>query len=336
MPRAHWPNTSFMDLVGIEVPIVQAAIGGAAVAGLAAAVSNAGGLGMLGLGGSSRNEAQNAVRQARGLTNRPFGANMVMHWPPDDVIPVLLDEGVRILSFFWGDCSRFVEPAHSAGAIVLYSAGSVEEARLAAEWGVDVIVAQGWEAGGHVRGVVSTLALVPAVVDAVGKVPVLAAGGIADGRGVAAAFALGAAGVWVGTRYLAASEADVHPHYRHRILAAGGEETLYSADLFDIGWPDAPHRVLKSETTEIWERAGRPRPGQRPGEGETVGAGHGAALARYTSLTPTRDLEGNIEAMSMWAGQGVGLVEREQSAAEITRELADDAQAIFARLAASA
>jgi nitronate monooxygenase len=332
MDSGRWPNTALCDLVGIELPIVQAPIGGAATATLAAAVSNAGGLGMLGLGGAPVEEAVREVRETFKRTKKPFGVNTIMHWPPDDVIPLILDEGVKVLSFFWGDCSRFIQRAHRYGAIVTLSVGSVEEAREAVDYGVDVIIAQGWEAGGHVRGTISTMALVPAVVDAVGKVPVVAAGGIADGRGIAAAFALGAAGAWLGTRYLAASEAPLHPHYRRRIFESEGKDTLYTEDLFDIEWPNAPHRALKNESSRIWETAGRPPMGQRPGEGDVVARAGDQVILRYTCMTPSSACEGDIEEMSMWAGQGVGLVTREQSAAHITRELARDAQAVLARM----
>jgi NAD(P)H-dependent flavin oxidoreductase YrpB (nitropropane dioxygenase family) len=331
MRTVHWPNRTFLDLAGVELPIIQAPIGGAATAELAAAVSNTGGLGMLALGGMPTEDAMDEVRRAKRLATRPFGANMILHWPPDELVPQLLEAGVRILSFFWGDCSRFVEPAHRAGAIVLHSVGSVEEARQAIDWGVDVIVAQGWEAGGHVRGTISTMALVPAVVDAAGATPVIAAGGIADGRGVAAAFALGAAGVWCGTRYLSATEVPVHPHYRRRILAAETRDTIYTETLYDIGWPDAPHRTLRNTTSAGWEAAGRPASGSRPGEGEIIATGPEGDLPRYCCLTPVDRLEGDVEALSMWAGQGVGLVREEQSAAQITASLADGAQAIFRR-----
>jgi nitronate monooxygenase len=138
------------------------------------------------------------------------------------------------------------------------------------ECGVDVVIAQGSEAGGHVRGKVATMPLIPAVVDAVGPVPVIAAGGIADGRGLAAAMALGASGAWIGTRFLASNEAVIHPHYRERIFRATENDTVYLEELFDIGWPKAPHRVLRNSTVAAWEAAGRPVTGQRPGEGQVV------------------------------------------------------------------
>ena len=300
MAQGNWPNKSFTGLAGIDLPIVQAGIGEAAVPALAAAVSNAGGLGMLGLAGASPDDARKAVRATRALTDRPFGANMVLHWPPDEVVPVLIKEGVQIFSFNWGDFSRFIEPVRRAGGIILFSVGSVEEARLGADLGVDAIVAQGWEAGGHVRGTTSTMALIPAVVDAVGTLPVLAAGGIADGRGVAAALALGAAGVWIGTRYLAATEAPLIPDYRSRVLAAEARDTFYTSDLFDVGWPEAPHRVLRNRTVDLWERAGRPPSGARPGEGEIIGTTPGGNLPRYSCATPVDSGKADVDDLSMW------------------------------------
>ena len=178
----------------------------------------------------------------------------------------------------------------------------------AAEAGVDVIVAQGVEAGGHVRGTTSTLALVPAVVDAVAPIPVVAAGGIADARGVVAALALGAQAAWIGTRFLLAAEANVHASYRSRLLAARASDAVHT-EAFDGGWPRAPHRVLRNATLTAWEAAGRPAAPDRPGEGEIVAtAPNGSALNRYHMAMPQSGTRGDIEAMALYAGQGVGLV----------------------------
>ena len=223
------------------------------------------------------------------------------------------------------------EAAHRGGARVLHTVSSAVDARRAVDDGADVVVAQGWEAGGHVHGSVATLALVPAVVDQVGKIPVVAAGGIADGRGLAAALALGAAGAWIGTRFLAAHEAAIHPRYRDLLLAASETQTEYGT-LFDVTWPDAPHRTLRNSTIMAWEAAGRPHSGERPGEGEIVGRSADGHVVRYQSHTPTRVTEGDIEAMALWAGQGVALVHKTQSAADIVREIADEAKAILRQL----
>jgi NAD(P)H-dependent flavin oxidoreductase YrpB (nitropropane dioxygenase family) len=166
--------------------------------------------------------------------------------------------------------------------------------------------------------------------------PVVAAGGIADGRGLAAVLALGAVGAFIGTRFLASEEALAHPHYRQRVLGGTAGDTVYTT-LFDANWPDAPARALRNSTIAAWESAGRPPSGKRPGEGETLVAtdAYGFTVVRYESATARNDHEGDIEAFPLWAGQGVGLVKRIQPASEIVREIAEDAQRILKRLEAS-
>ena len=179
------------------------------------------------------------------------------------------------------------------------------------------------------------MALVPAVVDAVTPVPVIAAGGIADGRGLAAALALGASGAWIGTRFLASSEANIHAHYRDRLLKASESDTVHLENLFDLNWPDAPHRVLRNKTVADWEAAGRPKTGRRPGEGGIVANSKSLGeILRYRSYTPAADAEGDIEALSMWAGQGVALVKKLQPAAEIVCEIHTEASTILKQLGA--
>jgi NAD(P)H-dependent flavin oxidoreductase YrpB (nitropropane dioxygenase family) len=326
-------RTPLCDLVGIEVPVVLAPMGGAVTPELAAAVSNAGGLGILPLSWASPDEIASVVDETRQQTRRPFGVNLGLAWDQRERLAVALEAGVRVVSFFWGDASGVIGEARAAGALVFVTVGTAEEGRAAAAAGADVVVAQGWEAGGHVWGTVSTLALVPSVVDAVAPVPVVAAGGIADGRGLAAVLALGAAGAWVGTRFLAAQEAAIHPEYRRRILAAGEADTFYGT-LFDRGWPDAPHRTLRNSTVEAWERAGRPPSGSRPGEAdEPASRPDGSPINRYASSTPTAAMGGDIEPLPHWAGQGVGLVTREESAAAIVSSLVSEAEDVMKSLA---
>ena len=320
-------DTSFCRLVGIPLPIVQAPIGGLARPELAAAVSEAGGLGMLALTWSDPHEIDTALTRMRELTDRPFGVNLILDWPQEERLRRCLDAGVRIVSFFWGDPSPLVPIAHEAGAIVLHTVGSATEARRAVDAGVDAVVAQGWEAGGHVWGEVATLPLVPRVVDAVAPTPVVAAGGIGDGRGLAAVLALGASAGWLGTRFVMAGEALAHPRYRELLAAASETATVHST-LYDIDWPDARHRTLRNSTFEAWEAAGRPPSGQRPGEGETVATrADGSAILRYSSSSPSAELSGNVEAVSLWAGQSVGLIDRVRPAGEIVRQLAEEAAA---------
>jgi nitronate monooxygenase len=309
--------TPVCELLGIEQPIVQAPM--AAVPTLAAAVSNAGALGMVTLTWSP--DAGAVVRETAALTARPFGGNLVLTEDQHRRLDQALEAGLRIVSFMWGDPSGYIRPVHDAGGVVMLTVGSAEEARRAVASGVDVVVAQGWEAGGHVRGGVATLPLVPAVVDAV-AVPVIAAGGIGDARGVVAVLALGAQAAWLGTRFLLAEEMPIHPDYRHRLLAAAETDSQWYANLYEVGWPDSPHRALRNSTSKAWEAAGCPPPGQRPGEGDVIARfASGEAIVRYEPAPPMVGTTGEIEALSMWAGQSVALARKSQSAADIVAEL---------------
>jgi len=305
-------------MLGIDQPIVQAPM--AAVPRLAGAVSNAGALGMVTLTWSD--DAAAVVRETAALTARPFGGNFILTSDHHRRLDQALEAGLRIVSFMWGDPSGYVKPVHDAGGIVMLTVGSAAEARRAVAAGVDVIVAQGWEAGGHVWGRVATLPLVPAVVDAVAPVPVIAAGGIGDARGVAAVLALGAQAAWLGTRFLLAEEMPVHDEYRRRLIAAAETDAQWYPDLYDVGWPDSPHRALRNSTAEAWEAAGRPADGQRPGAGDVIAHfASGDAIVRYEPAPPMTGTTGDIEALSMWAGQGVALARQRQPAADIVTEL---------------
>lgn len=184
--------TPFCRPLGLTAPVVQAPVGSAATPELASAVSNAGGLGMLALSWTPPGSVREQIRATRALTDRPLGVNVVLEWDQHERVRACLEESVAVVSTFWGDPRPHVDAIHAGGALHAHTVGCAEEARRAVDAGVDVIVAQGWEAGGRVWGEVATLALVPAVVDAVAPVPVIAAGGVADGRGLAAVLALGA------------------------------------------------------------------------------------------------------------------------------------------------
>jgi NAD(P)H-dependent flavin oxidoreductase YrpB (nitropropane dioxygenase family) len=262
------------------------------------------------------------VRETAALTGRPFGGNLVLTEDRHHRLDQALDAGLRVVSFFLGDAGGYVQPVHDAGGIVMQTVGTAEEARRAAGSGVDVIVAQGWEAGGHVWGTVATLPLVPTVVDAVAPVPVIAAGGIGDGRGVAAVLALGAQAAWVGTRFLLAEEMPIHEDYRSRLIAADETDSQRYPSLYSVGWPDSPHRALRNSTADAWQAAGRPPLAQRPGYGDVIAhLASGEEIVRYEPAPPMAGTTGDIEALSMWAGQGVALARGTQSAADIVKEL---------------
>jgi nitronate monooxygenase len=311
-------RTPLCEKLGIERPIVQAPM--AAIPKLAAAVSNAGALGMVTLTWSD--DAAAVVRETAALTARPFGGNFVLTSDHHSHLDQALDAGLRIVSFMWGDPSDYVEAVHAAGGLVMHTVGTVAEARRAVASGVDVIVAQGWEAGGHVWGRVATLPLVPAVVDAVAPVPVIAAGGIGDARGVAAVLALGAQAAWLGTRFLLAEEMPIHEDYRRRLISAAETDPQLYPNLYEVGWPDSPHRALRNSTATAWEAAGRPPLAQRPGSGDVIARfASGEAIVRYEPAPPMVGTTGEIEALSMWAGQSVALARQPQPAADIVTEL---------------
>jgi nitronate monooxygenase len=311
-------KTPVCELLGIERPIVQAPM--AAIPELAAAVSNAGALGMVTLTWSDDTGA--LVRETAARTGRPFGGNLVLTADQHHRLDQALAAGLRVVSFFLGDPGEYVEQVHEAGGVVLHTVASAEEARRAAGSGVDVVVAQGWEAGGHVGSTVATLPLVPAVVDAVAPVPVIAAGGIGDARGVAAVLALGAQAAWLGTRFLLAEEMPIHQDYRRALIAAAETDPQWYPNLYDVGWPDSPHRALRNSTARAWDAAGRPPDDQRPGAGDVVAHfTSGESIVRYEPAPPMVGTTGDIEALSMWAGQSVALAKARQPAAEIVADL---------------
>ncbi|WP_171129900.1 MULTISPECIES: nitronate monooxygenase family protein [unclassified Ruegeria] len=318
--------SALCQLLDIEKPILSAPMGGAAGPDLVASVCNAGGYGVIPLWGKPVDQVVEGIAAVRALTDRNFAVNLNLSFPYQDQLEACIDAKIHAVSLFWGMEPSAFATAKAAGLVVLASVGSVAEARAAEDAGADVIVAQGWEAGGHVWGQVSTLALIPAVADAV-KLPVVAAGGIADGRGMAAALLLGAEGVWVGTRFLGSTEATIHDTYRQSILDASETATEWYYDLYDVDWPAAPHRALKNSTSEHWHTTGSASPGNRPGEQQVIGhRPDGRPVVRYQSYTPLPGTDGDVEAMSMWSGQGVALVRQIMPAAEIVEELYLDAK----------
>jgi len=329
-------RTRICDLLRIELPIISAGMGGVALSNLAAAVSEAGGFGFIGLAGFSNAAIHNEVAAARKLTKKPIGVNLLIPFLRPGTVEAVADEPIAAVTFFWGSAPKHADSIRrlrNAGIKVIWQCGSAIEARAAADAGADAIMAQGFEAGGHVRGTTTTVALVPEVRDAIGDLPMVAAGGLADGRGLAAVLALGADGAVFGTRFVVASESAAHHEYKHAILGAHAEDTLHTT-LFDIGWPAAAHRVIRTPTVEAWERAGRPPTGQRPGEGEPAGAmrrsGIDVPLVRYSVMGPTEYIEGDISGLAFYAGQSCSLVNDEMPAREIVRQIAEQARAVIA------
>jgi NAD(P)H-dependent flavin oxidoreductase YrpB (nitropropane dioxygenase family) len=321
-------------MLGIEHPIIAAPMGPDLTGPeLVAAVSNAGGLGILQAQLCSPPLFRQEIRRVRALTDGPFGVNLILHFPVEDHVAVCLEERVPVLSFFWGDPTPYIGRAHAAGVRVFHQVGSVAEAARAAASGIDVIIAQGVEAGGHIAGEVSTLALIPRVVDAVAPVPVVAAGGIADGRGVVAVLALGAQAAMLGTRFLASAESRAHPHYKQRLLEADEGDTVRTI-LFGHGWPNAPHRTLRTAFVEQWlghEAQGQESRLDEPAVGQTIIGGQPMPVLRFVSMPPNHEATGDIDSMALLAGQDVGLVREIKPAGQIVHELVEEARQIIAQ-----
>ena len=327
-------RTSLCKLLNIEAPVICAPMGPHITSlELAAEVSNAGGLGIISFGGYPPPQLRQEIRRLRTLTKKPFGVNLLLQFPIEEHVNVCVEERVPVISFFWGDPSPYVERAHAAGLKVIDQVGSVEAAKRSAGAGVDAVIAQGVEAGGHIAGQISTMVLVPRVVDAVSPVPVAAAGGIADARGLVAALALGAEGVVLGTRFLATLEAAAHPIYKQKVLEATEEDTVRTT-LFGRGWPNAPHRTLRTAFVDEWlkdEARGSEQRVDEPVIGETMFGGQRVPLQRFAGFPPTAEATGDIESMGLLAGQSVGLVTDIKPAAVIVRELVAGARAIIER-----
>src|SRR5262245_39354842 len=250
-------QTRLCDLLGIEHPVINAPMAGTATAELAAAVSNAGGFGLIGGSGGDAEWLRVQIRATRERTDRPFGVGFISIYPGlDALVQVALEERVAAVSHSFADPSPYVEAAHDAGMIVLAQVQTVAQAQAVAAAGVDAITVQGTEAGGHTGFRSATLPLIPAVVDAVGDVPVIAAGGIADGRGLAAVLMLGAVGVWMGTRFMASQEWAGSRWGQERLLTATTDETVLTR-IYDLAMhrpfpPTYPARAIRNDFTDAW------------------------------------------------------------------------------------
>jgi NAD(P)H-dependent flavin oxidoreductase YrpB (nitropropane dioxygenase family) len=325
-------KTRFTDAYGLTAPIAQA---GMAFVGmtpeLAVAVSNAGALGSLGVGLMPAPALTATIAGIRAGTERPFNVNFITLFTEPAQIDAVCAAGVAVASFHWGHPPRaWIDRLHAAGVRVFEQVGSVDDAKRAVDDGVDLIVAQGSEAGGHNYATLPTFALVPLVVDAVAPALVLASGGIADGRGLAAALMLGADGAWIGTRLVATDESGAHEGYKARLVAAAATETVRT-DLFGPETPQFnPMRVLRNRVVEQW--AGRPVDGaERPMIGHAMLGGQDVEMRRFSNLVPMRDLTtGDLEEMALLAGQGVGLIDSVKGAASVIADITSQAVAMLA------
>jgi enoyl-[acyl-carrier protein] reductase II len=306
-------RTVLCDLLGIQHPILQGGMAWAANPELAAAVSNAGGLGVVGAGDQPPEIVRQALRRAQELTDQPLGANVPLFTAGvEDRLQVFIDEGVSVVTVGGGNAGPYLGPLQRAGILVIPVVASVALARRMARQRVDALIAEGMESGGHI-GDVATLPLVPQVVDAV-DIPVIAAGGIADGRGLAAALALGAAGIQMGTRFICTTECQAHGNYKEKIVKAHDRATIVTGGSF--GHPVRSIRGPFVRRLEDLERQG-------VSEEEFIEFGAGTLRAAI--------VDGDVSRGSVMAGQSAGLVDAVIPVQELVEQIVGQAEAVIRR-----
>ncbi len=306
-------GTRLTALLDIEHPIIQGGMAWTATAELAAAVSQAGGLGIIGAGHMPTDLLREQIRNAKALTSRPFGVNLMLLTPHiDELVQLVLDEHVPVVTTGAGNPGKYMAALKEQGIKVLPIAPSVALAKRMESIGADAIIGEGMEAGGHI-GELTTMVLTPLLVDAV-SIPVVAAGGIADGRGLAAAFALGAEGVQVGTRFMCAEECTIHPAVKEQVIKARDRDTVVTGRS-----TGHPVRVIKNKLARQIAELDREN---RPEEIEALGTGKLALAMRH----------GDVEMGSLMAGQAAAMVCEIQPAAQIITDMVSEAEAVFARL----
>ena len=313
---------SFTELLGVERAIVQAPIGGCAGPALIAEVSAAGGLGILPCTWSEPGAVLEDVRAIRARTGLPFGGNLVLAFDIEAQLDALLAARAPLVTFSWGRPGRRrVERCHEAGAWVGLQVGSAEAVAGALEDGIDLLIAQGVEAGGHVQSTTPLEALLHAVLErSTGGVPVVAAGGLSTAADVRRARDLGAHAAMLGTRFVATVESEAHPLYKEALVSATAADSRTTL-CFDGGWPFAAHRVLRNPTLDAWEATGCPQPGTRPGEGAVVLRRADGDVERYSSDPPRDGDRGSILEACLYAGTSVHGIDDIAPAGELVRRL---------------
>ena len=313
-------HTRICDLLGIPHPIVLGGMGGATTAPLVAAVSDAGGFGTLGTSAFDAVILEREIGAIRERTDKPFGVNHLLFEIKEDMFAVTLRARPALVAFAWArkdqNLGDYFKRAHDCGAKVMHMTGEVPEALRAAEAGADILVAQGTEAGGHV-GWMASLPLLPMMVKALAPLPVLCAGGIADGRGLAAALALGAEGVLLGTRFMATPEAPIHANFKQAIVTSDGHDTVLT-EITDLAsqrvWPGAMSRAQRNKFIERW--SGR----------EWAIRQNAAEIGRQVAAAR---VAGDVDNASLSFGQDAGLIDSIKSVKEVVQDIIGEAEEII-------
>ena len=327
-------RTPICDLLGCRVPILQAGMGGPARHELAAAVCEAGGFGMLGMVREAPDLIACEIAALRTRTSRPFAVNLIPAATDPDLLRAEMDACIDLkvpaICFFWDVRPEAIARAKDAGCLVLHQVGSLEAARAAEAAGADLLIAQGVEAGGHVHGTTGALVLVEQVARAA-SVPVVASGGFATGASLVAALALGAQGIHCGTAFLATRESFAHDYHKRRVVEAGPEDTVFT-DAYVLNWPKgAPVRVIRNSVIEaLGHRLTGHDPDQIPRE--PIATQDGQPLYRFSTDSPLRGTEGDLEAMALYAGQSAAFIGEIPSAADVIQRIMREAEEALERM----
>ncbi len=306
-------NSRISELLGTKYPIIQGGMAWVAEYHLAAAVSNAGGLGLIGAASAPPEIVREQIRKAKELTDRPFGVNVMLLNPnAEEVAQIVIEEGVKVVTTGAGSPAKFIEAWKAAGVVVIPVVASVAMAKMMERAGADAVVAEGMESGGHI-GAQTTMTLVPQVADAV-SIPVIAAGGIADGRGIAASFMLGAEGVQMGTRFIVAEESIVHDNYKERVIKAKDIDSEVTGSS-----TGHPIRVLRNKMSREYLKMEKDGASFEELEQLTLGSLRKAVM------------DGDVVNGSLMAGQSAGMVKKRQTCQEIIEELVAEADRLLAR-----
>jgi nitronate monooxygenase len=324
-------HSPICDLLGCNYPVLLAGMGGVARSELVAAVTEAGGFGFLGMVREPVELIRSEVQRVREHTKRDFGVNLIPAATDTALlncqIQACIDLKVPVVGLFWSLSANIVGRLREAGIIVVCQVGSAQEARAAEAAGAHALIVQGWEAGGHVRG---TTALMPLLSEVVrdSRVPVMAAGGIADGRGLAAVLALGAQGAVFGTAFLATNESFAHAYHKQRVVEAGFDETVHT-DKFHINWPAGatvrvlPNSVTRGECGDAFSR-----------ERSVIGDEEGRPIYLFSTDSPLRSMTGDFEAMALYAGQGAGRIDAIIPARDRLQAIVSEAASIVGSVSA--
>jgi nitronate monooxygenase len=310
-----------MALFNLKYPIFEAPHGMATSAELAIAVSNAGAMGALSLTSRTPEVTRTLVSQIRAATKGPFLVNYILRDEPA-TLKIALDAGAPIIHFSWGmPKTEMVSAIRAAGARFGMQVTSAESARAALDLGADYLACQGTEAGGHVQANRGLYEVLPDVLKEAREIPVLASGGIGNGEGIHKALVAGASGAMLGTRFVATLESNAHPAYHHALMTARANDAVLTT-CFQGGWPNAPHRALRNRTFVMWDAAGCPPTGKRPGEGDILARRpDGSTVLRYQSTSPGRELQGAVEECALYVGLGVDVIKDIPSAVDLVERL---------------